>query len=72
MNVPAGYIALPGGYCYAPLRVGTALRNPDGREVYFQPGDDSDSIRDTIASLEEIPENKRATITDMALGEYFA
>lgn len=62
----------PNGYAYAVLRVGVSLASPDGRSVYFQPGDDSAAILETISALEEIPEGKRAAVSDMALGEYFA
>lgn len=61
----------PAGFSYAELRVGVSLKSPDGREVYFQPGDDTAAILETIQALEEIPEAKRATIAAMALGDYF-
>lgn len=61
----------PAGYSYAQLRVGVSLKSPDGREVYFQPGDDTAAILATIEALEEIPDAKRAIIADMALGDYF-
>lgn len=61
----------PAGFAYAELRVGVVLRNPDGLEVYFQPGDSTAAILETIESLEEIPEDKRPQIAAMALGDYF-
>ena len=65
------YISIAGGYSYAPLRAGMIIRNPLGREVYIQPGDDESAMRDNIEALEEIPEDKLETIADMLLGEYF-
>lgn len=66
------YINIAGGYSYAALRVGLVVRNPQGRETYFQPGDDEAAIRETIDALDEIPDDKRAIIADISLGEYFA
>ncbi len=66
------YLNLGGGYSYAPLRAGVSLRAPNGREVYFQPGDDTASFFETVEALEEIPADKLAIIADMAFGEYFA
>jgi len=71
----AGYLTLAGGYEFARLRVGASLRSPDGREVYFQPGDDADSFLETVDALDEldgIADEKRAAVVDMALGEYFS
>lgn len=69
------YMPLGAGYSYAALRNGLALRNAEGREVYFQPGDDEAAIREVLTSLDEwsvdVNDVKRAMITDMALGEYF-
>jgi len=52
------------------------LCNPQGREVYFQPGDDEHAIRETLAALDEISldesDPKRAMVADAVLGEYFA
>lgn len=68
-----GYIQIAGGYSYAPLNVGLTVRHPDGREIYCQPGDDETAMRANIDALDEIDEgDKRATIADMVLGEYFA
>ena len=72
----AGYQDIGGGYKFAELRVGAALMAPNGREVYFQPGDDTAAICDSVAALDEVSEDvtdaKRGTIADMAFGEYFA
>lgn len=62
---------IAGGYSYQELRVGLILSNSDGKQVYFQPGDDTTAILETIEALEEIPDNRRAQIADMALGDYF-
>lgn len=70
------YMPLGGGYEYASLRNGLSLRNPVGREVYFQPGDDEAAIRENLAALDDwsvdVGDAKRAVIADMVLGEYFA
>ncbi len=63
----------PGGFRYAVLHVGVALIAPSGREVYFQPGDDTAAILETISALDEIEDDaKRANIAAMSLGDYFA
>ena len=62
---------IAGGYSYTALRVGLVLRSPSGRAVYFQPGDATATILETIEALEEVPDNRRAIITDMVLGDYF-
>ena len=67
-----GYISIGGGYQYAPLRAGVALMAPDGREVYFQPGDDAAAFYATLEALAEVPEARLAVITDMSFGDYFA
>ncbi len=71
-----GYMPLGGGYEYAALRVGLVVRNPQGREIYCQPGDDENAMRENLAALDEISldadDPKRGTIADMLLGEYFA
>lgn len=61
----------PAGFAYVELRVGLSLRSPDGREVYFQPGDDTAAILETIEALEEIPEERRPLIAAMSLADYF-
>ena len=67
-----GYIEIAGGYSYAPLRVGLVLRNPDGAEIYCQPGDDENAMRENIDALEEVEESKRAIIADMTFSDYFS
>ena len=56
------------------LRVGTILRRlADTKEVYFQPGDDETSIRDSIEAIEaEVAPAKQNAIFDMISSEYFA
>lgn len=52
---------------------GMLLRHKtDGKEVFFQPGDDAETLRDILASLDEVPENRRDVCFDIACGEYFA
>lgn len=71
-TLPRGYLPLPGGYSYAPLRVGLALRNPAGTDVYFQPGDDETIIRDTIDALGECDcPDLAATMAHISLSDYF-
>ena len=75
-NRPDPYMPLGGGYAYAALRNGLVVRNPEGREVYFQPGDDEAAIRENLAALDDwsvdVGDAKRGVIADMVLGEYFA
>jgi hypothetical protein len=67
------YQQIGGGYSFASLRVGLVVRAPNGKEIYIQPGDDENTMRENIAALEEIDGDvKRGTIADMLLGEYFA
>lgn len=66
------YIEIGGGYSYAALRVGLTIKAPDGREVFVQPGDDRSAIMATIDALDELPDDRRGDIADMALGDYFA
>ena len=66
------YSDIGGGYRFAVLRVGAAMIAPNGREVYFQPGDDTAAIIEAVEALDELPDDRRATIADMAFGEYFA
>jgi hypothetical protein len=72
----SAYQEIGGGYSFASLRVGLVVRNPAGQEIYCQPGDDEEAMRENIAALDEISEDvtdaKRGTIADMMLGEYFA
>jgi hypothetical protein len=64
-----------GGYLFCPLRVGATLHAPDGRTVYFQPGDDEAAIRETIDALEELasdnPLRALDRIAHIALSHYF-
>jgi len=72
LDLPQGYFQLPAKYSYAPLRVGLVLRNPWGREVYFQPGDDESIIRETLASLDECDDPRIAEdCAIVALSAYF-
>jgi len=69
------YQELAGGYSYCKLRVGLTVRNPQGREVYFQPGDCEFAILETIAALEEyadISADRQNVMADIALGDYFS
>lgn len=70
-TLPCGYFDIAGGYSYAPLRTGIVLRNPAGRDIYIQPGDDETAMRNNIEALDEVPENRRGTIADMCFGDYF-
>jgi len=75
-ELPKDYIAISVSYSYAVLRVGFVVRrNFDGKEIYCQPGDDENAMRENIASLDEISTDvtdlRRDTIADMVLGEYF-
>ena len=71
----SAYQEIGGGYSFAELRVGLIVRNSAGKEIFCQPGDDANAMRETIAALDEISEDtadaKRGIIADMALGEYF-
>jgi hypothetical protein len=69
------YLNLAGGYAYCPLRVGLVLRNPQGREVYFRPGDQESAFRRTLeafAECEDMTPTQLDYLTDVALGDYFA
>lgn len=59
---------------YAALEMrggGMLLRHLNSRaEVFFQPGDDAATFRDTIEALEEVPERRRDTVFDIACGQY--
>lgn len=69
----ACYIEItPGGFAYAKLRAGTALKAPNGLEVYFQPGDSEAAILETIEALDEIEDSAaRGRVADVALSDYF-
>jgi len=41
-----------------------------GKDVFFQPGNDANSFRDSIDALQEVNEDKRETIFDMIASEY--
>tara|TARA_R110000868_G_scaffold140148_1_gene355465 strand:- start:3 stop:221 length:219 start_codon:yes stop_codon:yes gene_type:complete len=59
-------------YAAIEMRVGYLLRSLNsGEEVYFQPGDDTISIRESIEALEEVPEPKREVLFDMIASNYF-
>ena len=59
-------------YAAIEMRVGYLLRSLNsGKEVYFQPGDDTTSIRESIEALEEVSADKRDTIFDMIASNYF-
>ena len=61
-----------GGYVLHRLRVGCALTDPSGRQVYFQPGDCTAGILDQWDAIrDEIPADKQAIITGMNFGDYF-
>lgn len=70
-----GYMPIGGGYEYAALRCGLSIRHPNGKEIYVQMGDDETIMRENLAALDEISldasDEKRGTIADMLLGEYF-
>jgi hypothetical protein len=70
-TLPTGYISISESYSYAPSLVGLTLRNARGAEVYVQPGDDESAMRETIEALDELPDNRRDIIADMALADYF-
>jgi hypothetical protein len=70
-TLPTRYIAISESYSYAPLRVGLALRNARGIDIYVQPGDDESTIRETIDALDELTDHRRDIIADMALSEFF-
>lgn len=71
-TLPRGYLPIADGWSYAPLRVGLVVRrDDDGKEIYIQPGDDESAMRANIEALDEIPDDKRATIAAMMLGDYF-
>lgn len=75
MAHPQGYLRIAGEWSYAPLRVGLVIRAPDGAEVYFQPGDEEDTARETIAAIEEFDIKEVGSLAEhcanVALGDYF-
>lgn len=58
-------------YTLSILQVGLSVTNPQGREIYIQPGDDTAAMLDIFEALDEVPADKRDIIADMALSEYF-
>lgn len=60
-------------YAMFEMRGGGVLlrRKVDKNEVFFQPGDDAETMRDTMAALDEVPHNRQYTVFDIACGEYF-
>lgn len=59
-------------FSFRELRVGASLINlATGREVYFQPGDDTAAMLDMIDALDEVLASRRDTIADIAFAEYF-
>lgn len=72
MSTSLSYITLGGGYSYAaPTCGGVVLRNPNNKEVYFQPGDHEQVIRDTIDALSECDEDLVDIVAQIAFSEYF-
>lgn len=72
MTLPSGYFAIAGGFSYAPLRVGLVVRNPAGKDICCQPGDDETAMRANIDALDEIEnDDLRAHCALVTLGEYF-
>ena len=66
-----GFTPIAGPYGYALHRVGLSLSN--GRQtVYFQPGDATAETLAAIEALDEVPDDRRAIVADMAFGDYFA
>lgn len=74
--IGTSYMPLGGGYAYSALRHGLTIRNPQGRDIYVQMGDDEKAMRENLKALDEISldasDELRGTIADMLLGEYFA
>lgn len=73
--IGTSYMPIGGGYTYSALRNGLVIRNPQGREVYIQPGDDEAAIRRNIDALDEMSldpnDGGRSLLADMALSVYF-
>lgn len=74
--IGTSWMPIGGGYAYCALRVGLVVRNPEGRDIYIQPGDDEAAMRANIEALDEVtldPEDGgRAILSDMLLGVYFS
>lgn len=45
--------------------------NRAGREVFFQPGDDAQIMRDNIDALEEVDQERRDSVFDIVASQYF-
>lgn len=69
--MPKGYISIAGGWSYAPTRVGKVLRAPNGRQVYFQPGDDEAEFMEQVEAIGELNKHSREAVADIAFGAYF-
>lgn len=65
-------LPIGGGYSYTPCASGVILSSPQGVRVYFRPGDDTAAFYENLEALDEIPDDKRGVIADMAFGDYFA
>ena len=66
------YQDIGGGYRFATHRVGASLIHPTGATVYFQPGDDTTSISETVEALDKVEHPwLRASLAHIALSEYF-
>lgn len=74
--IGTSWMPIGGGYAYCALRVGLVVRNPEGWEIYIQPGDDEAAMRDNIEALDEVSldpdDGGRAILSDMLLGVYFS
>lgn len=67
------FYMIAGGYSFATLSVGLALRNPQGREVFIQPGCDETIVRSQIDATQRIRRSSlRDTIAEAIFGEYFS
>ena len=74
--IGTSWMPIGGGYAYCALRVGLVIRDPKGREIYVQPGDDEAAMRANIEALDEVSldpdDGGRAILSDMLLGVYFS
>jgi hypothetical protein len=52
-----------GGYLFRQLNT--------GKEVFFQPGDDAQSARESVDAIDELPDNKQDEIFDLVCSNYF-
>lgn len=64
-------LPIGGGYSYTPCASGIILSNSQGKRVYFQPGDDAAAFYENLEALDEIPDDKRDVIADIAFSGYF-